>query len=60
MFAQTQVSGKGVEVWLRLRHTNRQFPIHECFFKISMDFPKSCKYSHMINFLINWSPTKAE
>ena len=40
IFAQTQTSGKGVKVWLRLKHANRQFPIHECFLKLAWNFQR--------------------
>ena len=53
IFAQTQTYGKGVEVWLRLKHTNRQFPIHECFLKLAWNFQRVANIVTMLVFLIN-------
>lgn len=50
MFSQTQVSGKGVEVWLRLKHTNRQFPIHECFLKSAWTFQRVANIVTRLSF----------
>ena len=53
IFAQTQTSGKGVEVWLRLKRTNRQFPIHECFLKLAWNFQRVANIVIILVFVIN-------
>lgn len=56
IFAQTQTSGKGVEVWLRLKHPNRQFPIHECFLKLARNFQTVRNIVIILVFVINLPP----